>query len=62
MFADAGKRPEVAFREEGLEEWQVPRDLPIEAIAREVQESWQQKARTLPVPPSCARHDSVAAP
>jgi len=33
------KRVEAAFREEGLENYQVPADLPIEAIAREVREA-----------------------
>jgi hypothetical protein len=41
------RRREQSFGEEGLEDFRVPPDLPIEAIAREVQESWQLKARPL---------------
>ena len=45
-FAAAEKRRrEQSFGEEGLEDFRVPADLPIEAIAREVQESWQLKVR-----------------
>lgn len=46
--AVAEKRVKAAFREEGLEDYQVPKDLPIEAIAREVQQSWQLKVRAEP--------------
>jgi len=44
------RRREQSFGEEGLEDFSVPPDLPIEAIAREVQESWQLKVL------SCFKH------
>lgn len=48
LCCDAEKRVKAAFREEGLEDYQVPKDLPIEAIAREVQQSWQLKVCSEP--------------
>ena len=52
VFAEKRRR-EQSFGEEGLEDFRVPPDLPIEAIAREVQESWQLKARPIRLHKPC---------
>lgn len=43
------KRVKAAFREEGLENYQVPADLPIEAIAREVREAQESLQLKVPI-------------